>query len=273
MTPEGDVVSDNPCFVDIHCHMLPGLDDGPVNLGVSLAMAEIAVADGIQAVVVTPHQLGTYGRNRGATIRAFAVRFQSELQQRGISLRVLPGADVRIEPDLVSKLEAGEVLTLADRRRHVLLELPHELYVPLQGLLRKLDAAGIVGILSHPERNQGLLREPQLVADLVDAGCLMQVTAGSLVGSFGAQIRDFSAWLIEEGLVHFVATDAHGTTSRRPRISPAFERIADLAGDRYAQELCCVNPSAIAAGRDIAGGRRQRSSLKPCGWFHRRRAS
>lgn len=273
MTPEGDVVSDNPRFVDIHCHMLPGLDDGPVNLGVSLAMAEIAVADGIQAVIVTPHQLGTYGRNRGATIRAFADRFQSELQQREIALRVLPGADVRIEPDLVSRLEAGEVLTLADRRRHVLLELPHELYLPLEGLLRRLDAAGIVGILSHPERNQGLLREPQLVADLVDAGCLMQVTAGSLVGSFGGQIRDFAASLIEEGLVHFVATDAHGTTCRRPRMSAAFERIVGLAGDRYAEELCSANPAAIAAGRDIAGGRRRRARFRPCGWFPRRRAS
>lgn len=252
--------------------MLPGLDDGPVNLGVSLAMAEIAVADGIETVLVTPHQLGTFGQNRGETIRAFAARFQSELRQRGIGLRVLPGADVRIEPDLVTKLKAGDVLTLADQRRHVLLELPHELYVPLDGLLRKLDSAGFVGILSHPERNQGLLREPELVAELVDAGCLMQVTAGSLVGSFGPEVRDFSTRLIEEGLAHFLATDAHGTTSRRPWMSRAFERAAELAGERYAEELCSTNPSAVAEGRDVAAGRRRRSSLPPTGWFRRRRA-
>jgi len=128
-------VSVYPKFVDIHCHMLPGLDDGAVNLGVSLAMAEMAVADGIATVVATPHQLGNYARNRGDTIRAYVARFQRELDARRIPLRVLPGADVRIEPDMVERLVGGDVVSLADLRRHVLLELPHELYVPLEGLL------------------------------------------------------------------------------------------------------------------------------------------
>ncbi len=257
-------------FVDIHCHMLPGLDDGAVNLGVSLAMAEMAVADGIGTVVVTPHQLGNYCRNRGATIRAYVERFQRELDRREIPLQILPGGDVRIEPDMIQGLTAGDVLSLADRRRHVLLELPHELYLPLEGLLRTLRTIGMVGILSHPERNQGILGDPRVLVGLVEAGCLMQVTAGSLVGAFGSEIQDFSQWLLEEGLVHFLATDAHGTASRRPIMSRAYHRAAELVGERQADVLCRINPAAVAAGREVTShGRR---TVAAGGWFRRRRA-
>ena len=252
--------------------MLPGLDDGAVNLGVSLAMAEMAVADGIATVVATPHQLGNYARNRGDTIRAYVARFQRELDARRIPLRVLPGADVRIEPDMVERLVGGDVVSLADLRRHVLLELPHELYVPLEGLLRTLRAAGMVGILSHPERNQGILREPQIVERLVRAGCLMQVTAGSLVGAFGRQICEFSEWLVEEGLVHVVATDAHGTNRRRPIMSRAYDRVVELAGAPVAEALCCQNPAAIAEGREVAAGFGRRAVMGVGSWFRGRRA-
>ena len=269
--PREVAVAEALAFVDIHCHMLPGLDDGPVNLGVSLAMAEMAVADGIGTVVVTPHQLGNYSRNRGGTIRAFAERFQVELAQRGIPLHILPGADVRIEPNMIQDLLTGDVVSLADWRRHVLLELPHELYVPLEGLLRGLRSAGMVGILSHPERNQGILRDPEVVVGLVEAGCLMHVTAWSLVGSFGPDIEEFSEWALEEGLVHFLATDAHGTASRRPLMSHAYHRAAELVGQRRAEELCCLNPAAVAAGSEVAAGR-CRTMVGTGGWFRRRRA-
>ena len=137
-------------FTDIHCHILPGLDDGASSWEESLAMAEMAVADGIATIIATPHQLGNNAKNSGKTIRATSGEFQRLLEQRRVPLQVLPGADVRIEPDLLRKIRTGEVLTLADRRRHVLLELPHEIYVPLDRLLDELKAAGVVGILSIP---------------------------------------------------------------------------------------------------------------------------
>src|SRR5208283_1461076 len=98
-------------FTDIHCHLLPGLDDGPAGLDEALAMAEKALADGIGTIIATPHQSGSYSQNSGATIREAVVRFQRELDRRRLPLRVLPGADVRIEPDLLPKLLAGDVLT------------------------------------------------------------------------------------------------------------------------------------------------------------------
>jgi protein-tyrosine phosphatase len=238
-------------FVDIHCHLIPGIDDGSQSLDESLAMARMAVADGFATTICTPHQLGNFGHNSGADIRRRLGELQTALDEHDIPLVVLPGADVRIEPGMVALLRRGDVLSLADQRKHVLLELPHELYVPLDRLLKELNAAGCVGILSHPERNQGILQQPGVVRPLCEAGCLMQVTAGSFLGAFGPQTKQFSEWLLEQGLVHFLATDAHGPKSRRPLMRQAFERVAELAGQQTALELCCRNPARVAAGQSV----------------------
>jgi len=255
MIPARDLlVSKLEPLVDIHCHLLPGLDDGAASWSEALAMAQLAVADGITTIVATPHQLGTYARNTGGAIRAAAARMQQLLDEREIALRVLPGADVRIEPDLIAKVQAGEVLTLADQHRHVLLELPHEVYLPLDRLLADLCAAGLVGILSHPERNRGVLGRPEVVRPLVERGLLLQVTAESLCGMFGPKVQGLAEWLVKQGLVHFIASDAHGTKARTPALRPAFERAAQLAGHETAVELCCRNPARVAAGEDVASG-------------------
>jgi protein-tyrosine phosphatase len=244
-------------FVDIHCHILPGLDDGASDRDVAIRMAEMAVADGIGTIVATPHQLGNFSRNQGAAIRAQAARFQQTLKERSIPLQILPGADVRIEPELVRKVRTGDVVSLADRRRHVLLELPHEIYAPLDRLLAELNAAGMVGILSHPERNLGILNQPAVLPQLVEHGCLLQVTAGSLLGLFGSRIRGFSESLIEQGLVHFIATDAHGTGSRPPLVRQAFQRVEELGGRELAVSLCCTNPASVAFGGNVTPGRQR----------------
>ncbi len=197
-------------FTDIHCHLLPAIDDGAEHWDEALAMARLAADDGISTIITTPHQLGGYGHNRGDDIRQRVAELQQQLDLAGVRLNVLPGADVRIESGMIDRLRSGDVLTLGDHRRHVLLELPHELYLPLEPIIDELKRYGMVGILSHPERNQGILRCPEIVAPLVDHGCLMQITAGSICGTFGPACRQLSEWLLAEGLVHFVATDAHG---------------------------------------------------------------
>ncbi|MEN6452073.1 MAG: CpsB/CapC family capsule biosynthesis tyrosine phosphatase [Thermoguttaceae bacterium] len=253
-------------FVDIHCHLLPGLDDGAATLDDSLAMAELAVADGFRTIVATPHQLGNHAGNGAAAIRMARDRVEQVLDRRGLPLRVLPGADVRIEPDLIAKIHRDEVMTLADRRRHVLLELPHEVYVPLDRLLSELAAARLVGILSHPERNTGILGQPGVLRPLVQRGCLLQITAGSLIGTFGARIQQFAESLVEQGLVHFVATDAHGTRSRPPLMSAAFERLVKIGGRETALELCCRNPARVASGGDV---RPERAANRARRWLER----
>ena len=252
--------------------MLPGLDDGARNWDESLAMARTAATDGFSTVVVTPHQLGSYRENRGETIRAKTRQLQGLLDEQGVPLTVLPGADVRIEPDMIGKIRSGQVVTLADRGRYVLLELPHEVYVPLDRLLEELDAAGLVGILSHPERNHGILRQPHVVSGLVKSGCLMQVTAGSVVGTFGPHVEKCAEWLLGQGFVHFLATDAHGAKSRRPLMNRAFDRVGKLVGYRSACEMCCENPARVVTGGEVPRGRRRPKALSLGSWLRWRKA-
>lgn len=254
-------------FVDIHCHILPQIDDGARNWEESLAMARLAVAEGIRTIIATPHQLGNYGRNRGETIRAQAAALNHRLEEHSIPLEILPGADVRIEPDLVSRIRSGEVLSLADGRGYVLLELPHEVYFPLDRLLGELQGAGMAGILSHPERNQGILGQPRVLEGLLERGCLMQITAGSLVGTFGTQSQAMAERMLLQGMVHFVATDAHGPKARRPLMRRAYDRVAQLVGEETAHHVCSVNPACVVANRRLAktGSRSAAASRKPAG--------
>ncbi|MGA2798970.1 MAG: CpsB/CapC family capsule biosynthesis tyrosine phosphatase [Thermoguttaceae bacterium] len=238
-------------FIDIHCHILPGLDDGPAAWEESLEMAETAAADGIVAIVATPHQLGNYPHITAEKVRIQIARLQSMLEHRGVGLELLPGADVRIDPDLTGKILSGQVLTLADRRTHVLLELPHELYIPLDRLLGDLHSAGLTGILSHPERNQGIINQPKVLSNLVNQGCLLQVTAGSLTGVFGSRIQNFAESMVERGFADFIASDAHGIKYRTPHLSRAFDRVVKLAGYETAIELFCRNPARVHAGMPV----------------------
>lgn len=257
-----------PEFTDIHCHLLPGIDDGARTLEEALEMARMAVEDGIGTIICTPHQLGNYRQNGGTAVRRAVDKLQSYLQQQAIPLQILPGGDVRIDEDLVEGVRTGEVLSLGDHGKHVLLELPHELYFPIQPLLEQLSRHGVVGILSHPERNHGILKNPAVLGPLVDAGCLMQVTAGSLCGTFGAESKRLAEQMLADGLIHFLASDGHGSRFRRPILRRAFERASELAGRETAEELCQSNPRLVAEGLDVPAGRR-RSQSRRRGWFPR----
>jgi protein-tyrosine phosphatase len=136
------------------------------------------------------------------------------------------------------------------------MEMPHELMLPLEPILAQLSKCAIVGILSHPERNVGVLRHQEALVPLVDAGCLMQITAGSLCGAFGPACQQVAEWMLEEGLVHFVATDGHGPRSRRPLLRRAYERLVELTDAQTASELCRQNPGLVAEGRAVPSGRR-----------------
>ena len=259
-------------FIDIHCHLVPAIDDGASTWDETLAMAKMAVADGIGTIICTPHQCGNYASNRGEDIRVAVGQLQQVLDRAKIPLAVLPGADVRIESNLIQQLLSGDVLTLADQSRHVLLELPHELYFPLEPVLTGLRKHRMVGILSHPERNQGILQRPEIVASLVEAGCLMQITAGSLMGTFGEAIQKVAEQLLTKGLVHFIATDAHGIKARRPMIRRAFQRATELVGEDLAMDICCRNPRCVADGRDCRDGVQATVQRGWRGLFSRRKA-
>lgn len=232
------------------------MDDGPASWHEAIDMARLAVDDGVRKIVVTPHQLGAYRQNGVDRIRARTRELQERLAEADVPLTVLPGADVRIEPDLVDDWRSGRIMSLADHHRHLLLELPHELYLPLDSLLTRLRSAGCIGILSHPERNQGLLTDAAIVPRLVDAGCLIQITASSLLGGFGRSSQQFAESLLQHGCVHFVASDGHGVNSRRPLLRAASERVAMLTDQDTVRDLFCDYPNRVTQGREVPAGRR-----------------
>ena len=241
-------------FTDIHCHIIPCIDDGAKNIGESILMANKAASEGTKALIATPHQLGSNSRVTPDAIKNGVCLLQNQLDAENIELAVLPGADVRIDPELPKLLRQGKVLTLADRGKHVLLELPHDAYFSLEPLLRSLRKQGLVGILSHPERNRGIIRDPDVMWDVVEAGGLLQITAASLTGAFGSSCQEIAELAVDEGLVHFIASDAHDTKRRPFGMRDAYDTICDMAGEKLADLVCCENPSRVFDGDDVKGG-------------------
>jgi protein-tyrosine phosphatase len=241
----------HPVFTDIHCHLLPQIDDGPKDWDATLAMARMAVAEGIRTIVATPHQLGNYERNKAEQILLLVVEAQRRIDEAGLPLTILPGADVRIQENLPELIENRQVLTLADQNAYLLMELPHEQVLPMGRLIYELQRRGVTSILSHPERNQHLLKNPEVLRPWVQQGCLIQVTAASITGQFGREAKHMSRWLFRENLVHLVATDAHDVTRRPPQWRQAFAKVSSWESRTRAKKIFIENPEAVVQGRPV----------------------
>ena len=210
--------------------------------------------DGTKSVIATPHQLGSNSNVTVDLIKKGVLSLREELSSENIELNIVPGADIRIDPDLPKLLKQGKVLTLADQGKHVLLELPHETYFPLDSLLKALRKQGLVGILSHPERNRGIIKNPDVMWDVIEAGGLLQITAASLTGDFGSSCQEIAELAVDEGLIHFIASDAHDTKHRPFGMREAYDTICDMAGEELADLVCCENPARVFEGDDVKGG-------------------
>jgi len=235
-------------MIDIHCHILPGIDDdGPPRLEDVLEMARIAAEDGIDQIVATPHVKETF--HPPERIRDLVASFKDALRANAIQLEVFAGAEVG------SMLNASLLpdYTL-NGSNYVLLEFPHS-HLPQNAVEIVFNAvlAGLVPIVPHPERNPSVVRRPDLLRDLVGAGALTQVTAGSLVGDFGPEAKACGQYLLENGLVHFLATDAHSTVRRRPVLSSGVKAAAKIIGEAAARRLVTDNPAAVVAGVPLHG--------------------
>ncbi len=253
--------------VDVHCHCLPGLDDGPATMADAVAICRKLADDGITTAIATPHQLGTYeNANPGDRIRAAVAELSAVLAAEGVPLRVLPGGDVRVDDRLTALLAERQVMTLGDGGAFLLLELPHESLVDLTKLVADLLAAGVTPVLSHPERNGPLARRVDPALPWVAAGMVMQVTAGSLLGQFGPAVERAGWQMLEQGLIALVATDAHDVKQRPPSMTAAIDAIAARCGHAVARRLCIENPLKVLNG-DRAGwaARRPVASREPAG--------
>ncbi|BBB25472.1 tyrosine-protein phosphatase [Amphritea japonica] len=235
-------------MIDLHNHILPGIDDGPATLEESLALAEIAVNDGISHIVVTPHiHPGRYD-NQISTIQPALSSLQQTLVEKGMPLTLSMGAETRISTEMLTLIPAGLIPYLGSWKGEqvLLLELPHSHILPgTDQLIQWLKRHKITPMIAHPERNKEIMLSPEKLAPFIDAGCLLQLTAMSITGEFGAMAKHCATYILQQEWATVLATDAHNATHRPPILSNGLKAAAEIIGNRAAIELVTSNPATI----------------------------
>ena len=237
-------------MIDLHCHMLPGVDDGAPDLETALAMARLAVADGVTVTACTPHITPGVYDNEGPAILCAIAALQARLNDEGVPLTLTSGCDAHLAPDLADGLASGRVLPLAGSR-YFLFEPPHHVAPPrLEETTLGLIDQGYVPVVTHPERLTWIEDHYETFLRLAAAGVWMQVTAGSLTGRFGKRPRYWAERLLDDGVVHIIATDAHNLRNRAPALAEGRAAAAARLGDAEATLLVETRPRAILDDAD-----------------------
>ncbi len=234
-------------MIDLHCHLLPAIDDGAADMATALAMAKLAVADGIALIACTPHIYPGLYDNTALGIGRALIELRTELEAANIPLDLTCGADTHLVPDLLAGLRAGRIPPLHGSR-YFLLEPPHHVAPPqFAESVFALQVAGYVPIITHPERLTWVAHHYETFRSLARSGVWMQVTAGSLTGRFGKAARYWGERFLDEGLVHILATDAHDVERRPPILSEGFQVAERYLGAEEAVRLVKGRPQAILA--------------------------
>lgn len=235
-------------MIDIHCHILPGIDDGAQDLEMAIAMANAAVSQGITHVLATPHHRNPAFINPKATVEAATSQLQLELDKRGINLIVFPGQEVRMHGELMAHIKAGEILFTDLDETYLLIEFPTaEVPAYTDKVIFDLLTAGIRPVIVHPERNQIFIENIKRLTQLINQGCYAQLTTASYLGEFGEQVAKASRQMIEKQLIHLLASDAHRPHGARSfKMVEAYRQIEQQYGEQYVFDLqqnakCLVN--------------------------------
>jgi len=252
-------------MIDFHTHILCGLDDGAKTIEESIEMCRMSYQDGIRTIVATPHILpGIYKNDRPTILSKVqelqsaicnlqsAMHLDSELRTPNskLPLRVLPGADVHFSSDILQRYEKGEIVTVNDQGRYLMVEFASQ-GIPFQAeeVLFKLLTKGIIPIISHPERNMEIGQKPKRYYEIIRMGCLGQVTAMSLTGDFGSGIKRIAEKLLSKRLIHIIASDTHSTHRRPPILSAGVKAAEKIVGKEEARKMVTEYPAAIIEGR------------------------
>jgi protein-tyrosine phosphatase len=242
--------------IDLHCHILPGMDDGALDISESIEMARIAAADGIKKIVATPH-ISTPGHPEAAGKENLSEIIDKKiehlnrcLEEEEIPVEILRGGEVSafLSP------HACKPFTI-NRTAYLLVEFPGtHLPANARELIFKMSLAGLRPIISHPERNPSVIQDPQRLKTLVQSGALVQITAASLTGEFGLECQACALHLLREQMVSFIVSDGHGAVQRPPVLSRAFKTAKDRVGKKMAAALVSGNPEAVIEGRPLSTG-------------------
>ncbi|MBI5204612.1 MAG: hypothetical protein HZA11_06820 [Nitrospirae bacterium] len=257
-------------MIDIHCHILPGIDDGPETIDEAVEMCRMAHADGVKTIVATPHfNPGVY-EPASAKVFGLAAELETRAKEKGIDIRILPGADVAVTPELPGHLKKEEYLTINSTGRYFLAEFPPASVPPKwDAFLLSLLSSGMVPIITHPERNAWFMEHPDALYSIVSRGVMVQITAMSITGAFGEDIQRYSIFLLQNNLVHVIATDAHSAAYRPPLLSEAVKMSSDMIGEDKAKALVTTIPVAIIEGKSVSLPEPVRPRGKKKGWLQK----
>ena len=240
-------------MIDLHNHLLPGIDDGAKKLDETLEFLRLARSDGVRTVVATPHMKpGVYDNTRETILERVSLVREAQRGDEAAGVTLLPGAEVYYTADLTARVRNGQLMTLGDGGRYLLLELPYQ-QVPIgvEETIFQLKLRQITPLMAHPERVAYYLADIERVASSIRLGALMQVTGASITGRFGNKAREFALRMLERNLIHVLASDSHDVLHRPPTLTGAVEAAAAVVGEAAARRLVDDNPAAILAGRPV----------------------
>jgi protein-tyrosine phosphatase len=240
-------------MIDLHCHILPGLDDGARTLEEALEMARVAERDGITTIVATPHFFrGDAFAGDVASIEEKRRVLTEALGKSEIQVEVKPGAEVYISHNLIDEIKKGKGSLVINESSYMFVEFPSDHIFPgVKNLFFNLMSEGITPIITHPERNSAFKENPGLLFDLVEAGALAQANSGSFLGLYGGKSQEFVLRLLEWNLVYFIASDGHSPHSIPPKLSEAVREAEALIGKERASALVNENPQAVLEDKEI----------------------
>lgn len=232
-------------MVDIHCHILPGLDDGAADMDEALVMARVAAQSGSRTIIATPHAGHAEAKASPEAIRAAVQRLQQQVDAAGIDLKILPGMELLCSSRLESILHNGAYLTLAGSR-YLLVEFYFDETLPaIRDMLHRIVDHGLTPVIAHPERYEAVQRDPWVAAAWMEQGYGIQINAGSLLGYLGSDAKRTGKWLVRNGLAHLAASDGHNLETRPPRLQAVRDYLEDRVSVACAEALLFDNPQRI----------------------------
>lgn len=231
-------------MIDLHCHILPCVDDGSCSLEESVKMAKIAESDGIKTVVATPHVCAPL---RTVDVKSGVAKLQQEIKNNGLNINVVEGS----ENFHIMEIEDFKNYTL-NKTSYVLIEFPHD-FLPghADKFLFELILNGIKPIVAHPERNATILKNPKFLEEFSEMGIVLQLTAGSITGEFGKDVQECSKYILKKRWGKVIATDAHSCEYRKPILSKAVNLTAKIIGKKDAEMMVTDFPEMILNGESI----------------------
>ncbi len=238
-------------IIDIHCHIMPGVDDGSGDMATSLEMLRIAEKNGITHMILTPHHKPMHHNVSPEHNVLYRKKLQEAASAEGIKIKLFSGNEIYYSDETMDELEQGKICSLAGSD-YVLVEFhPTNPFSAIQNAAGRVQAYGYKPIIAHVERYSDIVSHPSRVQDLIDMGCLIQVNASSVMGKYGFGIGHFTKKLLKERLVHFVATDAHDAKKRAPEIADCRSYVERKLGQDYAKEIFLINAANVIRNQEI----------------------